>query len=164
MLRRTSLSVAVFAGLFANSAFAASTMGDAQVIIRSGLSITQAQSMNFGVIDHDATSQAVAMTVAGVVTCGTYTCTAGTRQQAQFTITGAGTATVNVTKVDGVLSDGAGNTIALAPTLPGATIALAAGTATLNVGGTFTPIATQVTGLYSTSNSGGVPYIINVNY
>lgn len=166
MLRKISLSTAILAGLFANSAFSASTTGDAQVIIRSALGISQTQAMNFGRVEHDNTVQTVTVSSGGAVTCGgAYLCTGGTQAAGQFTITGTGTSTVNVTRQDGILSDGSGHTTALTPTSAN-TIALVAGSAVLNVGGSFsfTPVTGQESAVYSTSNSGGQPYVISVNY
>ena len=120
--------------------------------------------MNFGLIAHDNTAKTVTLTNAGTVTCpANYLCT-GTPTTGQFTVAGQGTENISITLAGGILSDGNTHTLALTPTVASPTQALIAGAATINVGASFTTVANQTAGLYSTENSGGLPYTVTVNY
>ena len=83
-----------------------------------------------------------------------------------FTITGDVGMAFNVSYVDGVLTDASGgNPITIgAFTDTTATLILTGGVDSFSVGASLTLTGSQPAGNYSTSNPGGVPYSITVNY
>ena len=165
-MKKSLLSIASIVALgFTSSAFGASIGGDAQVILTKSISMEQSQSLNFGVIEHDGSAQSVSISPSGTVACGSYTCTAGTSQEGIFKITGSDGSTINLTKTDGVLSDGDGHTINIVPSFTAPTITGSVSGTNVSVGASLGTIAaSQVAGIYSTSNVGGSPYVITANY
>lgn len=141
-------------GLSATSAHAASATGTAKARILRQIQLTNTADLEFATIVSGATASTVAVTVAGVRTCGAnLTCT-GTTTAARFDIQGTNNAVVLVGGDSSVsLSNGSGGTM-------GATLDYSTNSITLNqgpaaVGGSFTVGgvlsvgATQAEGTYN---------------
>lgn len=149
---------------------AATQNGNATAEVINPITITESQVLNFGQFAVGTAGGAVIMTDGGAISAGADIDLLGSSgaQQGTFAISGQANKAIAVT-VSGAatLSDGLAtpNTMGLtasATTPP--SVLDASGAATLNVGGVLTVGGNQAPGTYSTTNSGGIPYTVTVNY
>jgi hypothetical protein len=165
----TFVSIAAFSFLY-QLGFSESIQGTSNAEILQSISVTEDAEMNFGRIFPNGNSGTASIPkTSDTITCVSGgTCT-GTVTRGQFSISGSANIDVSISYVDGVLSDGSGNTMALdieSATVDNDTTKTldASGDATVYIGGILSITSSQIAGSYSTSNSGGTPYTVNVNY
>jgi len=151
-------------GARVDAASNSSIEGKASAVIVEQLGIESVADMDFGTIIKPTYGGNVVLNASNYVTCPdnyNWTCT-GTPVSGKFMVYGAN-GTVNVTYTSGVLSDGNGNTMNL--TISGSsTLSITNGRGSLSVGATLRIGDTTPAGSYSTSNNGGTPYTVTVNY
>jgi len=158
--RKLGLAIGLFAGLllFAGSASAQSATGTANATILEALTLGEDIQLEFGRI-LAGPGGTVDVTQAGGQTCTGPTCFADA-VAAQFTVTGTGLETVDVTVDATVTLSGPGPNMTATTDAP-ATVAIAAGgSSTFNVGGTLTVGAApgQTAGDYSGTYNISVAY------
>lgn len=171
------LAVALGAPQAAIAQSSASASGTA--VVAAALSVTKNTDFNFGNLVAGATAGTVVLSTSGARTAtgGVILGNAGSASAAQFTATGQNSATFSLSVSGGVLSDGAGRTMALSNyvvKMSGGADQTSAYTGTLSAGGsqTFTVGATlsvgtsstTPNGTYTTGNSGGTPVTVTVAY
>ncbi|MDE2596583.1 MAG: DUF4402 domain-containing protein [Sphingomonadales bacterium] len=154
-----ALAAAVSFGGVANAATTANATASAEIL--STLTVTKTKDLDFGQIAANGAGT-LAITGAGASTCSASLVCTGTRQVADFTVTGtAGSAVLaTVTTPSITLSDGASHTMtvnAFNIYYPAGTT-LAGGSTTFNVGGTLSVGAAQVAGAYTGSFAVSVEY------
>lgn len=154
-----ALAAAVSFGGVANAAATANATASAEIL--STLTVTKTKDLDFGQIAANGAGT-LAINGAGTPTCSAALVCTGTRQVADFTVTGtAGSAVLaSVTTPSISLSDGAGHSMtvnAFDVYYPSGTT-LAGGSTTFNVGGTLNVAAAQVAGLYSGTFTVSVEY------
>ena len=167
----------IFLGVFSllamglsKTVLSASADGNASAVIVEQGGIESEVDMDFGVIVKPSGQAAkVKVSTSGLITCGDansgWVCT-GSPSAGKFKVYGSN-GTYSVSYADGILSDGKGNTMSLR--VEGvSSITLANGEASLLVGGELDVGNdngnTQASGTYSTSNAGGTPYTVTVNF
>lgn len=166
--------IALTASSLSGNLFAAQANGSAGALVVTPVTVTEnaTTKLNFGDFVGGASGGTVTISQAGartktgadvsLLTVGTTT----TPSQGQFDVTGdaARAITVTIDFTGATLSDGT-NSMSLAANGADAAapVALAAGVATVSVGGVLTVGANQVAGAYSTA-APGVPYTVTVNY
>ena len=164
---------AVAAATLSGNLYAAQASGSAAALVVTPITVTEDAliKLNFGDFSVGTVGGTVTIDQAGGRTAGAdiSLLTVGattTPSQGQFNVTGdanrAITVSVNFTGAN--LQDGLGNSMGLAANAADVyPAALAAGAATVSVGGVLTVRASQVPGAYSTA-TGGTPYTVTVNY
>lgn len=138
--------------LFATDAFAVTIQGEAIAIIKSVLSVTKGEKMDFGTITSNTTGGAVTLSHTGVRNATAGFDMYGTSKQATFTIKGEPLTALTVTLADGTLNSGGGanmivDTFTTSPDI-GAVNTDASGDVTLNVGADLNVGANQASGTY----------------
>lgn len=165
LLTTAICAAAVFGGTYSATTLAATANGDATAIVVSPLTVTESLAMDFGTVLAGASGGTVEInaTLGTVVLGGTATQT-GAFNAATFDIVGTNGLTYLVTYTNGTLSDGA-NTMSLTTFNDNAlgTIPVS-GTETFSVGGILAVGLGQTPGTYNTTNAGGAPYTVTVNY
>lgn len=177
-MKNLYLKIAFFAVTalgFSGNLFAAQANGTAGALVVTPVTVTEnaATKLHFGDFTVGTVGGTVTVSQAGIrtggadiglLTVGTTT----TPSQGQFDVTGdaARAITVTIDFTGATLTDGGVNTMTVAANGADAAppVALAAGAATVSVGGVLTVGASQVAASYSTGNAGGVPYTVTVNY
>ncbi|MBN1783772.1 MAG: DUF4402 domain-containing protein [Alphaproteobacteria bacterium] len=148
--------------------------GHAQTELSSPLSITNTQNVDFGTIAIDPSAGAQEIPIfAGNVTCpATYVCS-GTPSSGIMTVVSAYNVFFHISLIgaSATLSDGAGNTIFFDPSLaPGhgdeGTFVTSEGSGPrdFDIHGKIYLTGNEPAGVYNTSNAGGTPFIITINY
>lgn len=157
---RKFLIKAATAAVIASAAFStvaaqaapASASATARARILKQITITNTSDLDFGTIVAGTAASTVAVSAAGVRTCGAgLTCT-GTVSSANFNITGTTGAIVTVTGDNSVtLANGTGGTMTAALTRSASTLTLVAGAVngTVQVSGTLSLAANQADGAYT---------------
>lgn len=156
-------SVIAAALLGGSAAQAATGTGTATAKVLTPLTVTSTRDLAFGTIVPQTSASTVAVSSAGVVTCGALTCI-GTRTSGQFSITGTAGQVVSITAPLAATSftltePVASNTMSINNvTVSAASATLTGGTASFTVGGTLNVGANQAEGDYTGS------YTVTVNY
>lgn len=168
---KKSLILSIFGILLFNTPVnSASTDGIASAVIVEQGAIEADIDMDFGVIiKPNGIKDDVILNTSNLITCPNsydgWTCS-GSPKSGKFIAYG-GNGTYDVSYTNATLSDGLGNTMPLTINGP-ATITITNGTGELYVGGTLTVgtgnANSQQAGNYSTSNSGGTPYTVTINF
>lgn len=159
---------ALLGGTYSATSIAATANGDASAIIIAPLSIIQNTAMVMGTIAPGTVLSTVTIDPAGAVTVpvGDAT-TSGAANAGIFDVTGQPFNTISsITFGAGTVSDGA-NTMTVTPDshdAGGAPALDGAGNLSFNVGASLSVPSGQVAGTYNTTNVGGVPFTITVNY
>lgn len=141
-------------------ASAATIVGNASAVINAKITISENTAMDFAKIAVDSSSQTVALSNSGTVTCPSqYECT-GTAANGAFAITSTSGQTLNVTYTNGTLT---GPGAAMAINVNGISAAntstlVSTGTDSLAVGGELVVGENQTPGSYSGT------YVVSVNY
>ena len=151
------------AGTIAN---AASTSGTASAVVEAPLTVAQDAEMNFGTVTGGATPGTVVLDTAGArtVTGGAQVIALNPGSAGIFTITGEAGRTYVVTfSASATLSDGS-NTMTVDSFTHNSSGTLVGNSESFQVGGTLNVGANQISGSYSTTNAGGSPFTITVNY
>ena len=149
-------------------AMAASTNGTADALVITPIAITETAAMNFGTVAGGANADTIVMDTAGVRTItgsDAQVIAASASSAGTFSITGeAGQAYTVTFSASATLSNGT-DTMTVDTFTDNAPSPIdGGGTDTLLVGGTLNVGANQASGAYSTSNAGGTPYTVTVNY
>ena len=130
----------------------ATASATARARILKQITVTNTSDLDFGTIVAGTAASTVAVSAAGVRTCGAgLTCT-GTVSSANFNITGTTGAIVTVTGDNSVtLANGTGGTMTAALTRSASTLTLVAGAVngTVQVSGTLSLAASQADGAYT---------------
>ena len=136
--------------------------GNASVVIVNQVGIESVEDMDFGTLISPGYDGVFTLSTSGLLTCANNWVCSGSPTAGKFKIS-ANNASVNVTYQNGVLSDGTGNTLPL--TVTGDTrVTMVHGEGTLSVGATLNVPWGTSAGTYSTSNAGGSPYKVTVDY
>lgn len=161
-------------GFYSNSFAQASANASATATIITPIAITKNTDMNFGNIAATSIAGTVSLVVGNTrTTTGGVTLptggNAGTVTVASYSVTGEGAYTYAITIPAGnvTLFHTNGTDFMLANgffSFPATTGALTAGAQTLKVGATLNVGASQLSGVYATSNGAGVPFAVTVNY
>ena len=161
-------ATALLGGTYSATSIAATANGDATAIIIAPLSIVQNTAMVMGSIVPGTVLSTVTIDAAGAVTVpvGDAT-TSGASNAGVFDVTGQPTTAIaSITFGAGTVSDGA-NTMTITPDshdAGGAPTTDGAGLLSFNVGASLAVPAGQTAGTYNTTNVGGVPFTVTVNY
>ena len=105
---------------------------------------------------------------ADTITCPTGGVCTGSVNRGEIIISGSNNMGVNISYTNGVLISGTDtmaldiNNVAIGNET--STTLSASGEATIYIGGLLTVASNQASGSYSTSNPGGTPYVISVDY
>lgn len=173
MLSVLKSSLFIFGIFLVSNVNAATGDGHAQTQLANPLTVSNAQTIDFGVIaiDPAADSQTVSIDPqVGTITCpASYICNAsGTPGRIQIT---AGSNTIVYMSIVGstaTLTDGLSNTVIFDPFFYGGDdtrdVYLSSGSAEDWIGGTITFTGNEPAGVYNTTNAGGSGYTITVNY
>lgn len=161
-------------------AHAQSASASATAIVVSPLTVVKTADFNFGRIVPGGSVGAVVLSPAGsrsIGSGGTVLGNAAAASAASFSVSGAESATFSIGIAGGILSNGAGATMAMTnfvvrvaggsdQTSAFTGTLSAAGSATFAVGGTLAvgTSADTPTGSYTTGNSGGQPVTVTVLY
>ena len=153
-----ALAAAVSFGSAASAATTATATASAEIL--STLTVTNTQGLDFGQVAVNGAGT-VRVTGAGLVTCSASLVCTGTRQTANFNVTGTSGVALNtsVTTASVTLSSGA-NTMTLNNFdiyYPNGN-SLVAGASTFSVGGTLNVGASQAAGLYAGTFTVSVEY------
>lgn len=141
-----SAAVAVMSIMGAGSALAATADATASVNIQTPLTVTKTQDLDFGTVLVDGTAQTVALSAAGVLTCGTgYTCS-GTPAVAKFTLNGSSGATVSSISAAVQTQFSDTNVVLASPTVSATSATLTGGTANIDVGASVNVAAAVTAG------------------
>ncbi|MCZ8324429.1 MAG: DUF4402 domain-containing protein [Sphingomonadaceae bacterium] len=179
LLERWRLAVLAVALGVPQAAIAQSASASGTAVVAAALSVAKDTDFNFGNLVAGATAGTVVLSTTGTRTAtgGVILGNAGSTSAAQFTVTGQNSATFSLSIAGGVLSDGAGRSMALSSyvvKMSGGADQATAYTGTLSAGGsqTFTvgatltvgTSATTPNGTYTTGNAGGTPVTVTVAY
>ena len=155
----------VFSTLFPRESMTAgstSADGNVSVTIIEQASIESEADIDFGTLISPGYQGTFTVNTSGLLSCATNWVCTGTPSAGKFKIL-SNTASVDVSYQDGVLSDGLGHTLTVKVDGQKA-LSVVNGSATLYVGAELeVPYGTSA-GLYSTSNTGGTPYKVTINY
>ncbi|MBN2779624.1 MAG: DUF4402 domain-containing protein [Alphaproteobacteria bacterium] len=175
MLSILKLSFFVFGFFFVSSLEAATGSGHVQTELSQPLSVAETQTIDFGTIEIDPSAgpQTVSMNARYEdITCpATYVCQAsGT--QGLITTSGLDNQLFHISLSGSVaiLSDGQGNILTFDPFFWNEleeknTYIPSGNTSTFEwIGGTLSFTGDEPAGTYSSSNAGGSPYVVTVNY
>ena len=154
-------AAAAIAALFgAQGANAATATATAKAKILKQITVTKSSDLDFGTIVTGATASTVAVSAAGVATCGSgLTCT-GTTTAAGFGVTGTTGEVVTISAAGPVSLTSGANTMSATLVASSATKTLTgvATTDAFTVGGTLAVGANQADGVYSGN------FTVTVNY
>ena len=146
-------------GLGATAANAATATATARAKILRQLTVINTSDLQFGVIVTGAAASTVAVSTAGVVTCGAGLVCTGTTTAAGFTLGGTTGQVVTVSVPANVgLSNGSGGTMSATLAASAPTVTLVALAGTFTVGGVLSVAANQADGDYTGT------FIATVNY
>lgn len=165
ILTTAMCATALLGGTYSATSVAATANGGATAIVVSPLTVAESLAMDFGTVLAGASGGTVEINAtAGTIVLGGTATQSGAFNAATFDIVGTNGLTYLVTYTNGTLSDGS-NTMSLATFNDNAigTIPVS-GTETFSVGGILTVGVGQTPGTYNTTNAGGVPYTVTVNY
>lgn len=141
--------------------------GTASATSFTPLSITETVPMNFGTITGGSVAGTVVLDTGGgrASTVDIQLLASGPGNAASFQVSGEPNQAYTLAYGDGVLANASGQQIGLSAftdnssgTIPGT------GSDTFQVGATLSIGASQPAGLYSTTNGGGTPYTVTINY
>lgn len=159
-------AIALMAGLYSTGAVAETADGVAIATVIEPLILTATQTMDFGTVASNSVGGTLSMDNTGAVTSADLDVISALGQTLQFTIEGEAAQAYTLGIADGVLSDGAGHTMAI--TITGndddGSIAVSGVPETVTVTGDLTVGASQFAGSYSTGNAGGNAIVITANY
>jgi hypothetical protein len=158
--KKLALASLVLATMGASgSALAASATGTANATVLAPIAISAGNTLEFGSFSPVAGGTVVIAAADGArsVTGGVVLVPGGTIRAGTFSVTGTGTQTFAITYPSSVNLSKGGDTMALQVAGP-ATGTLAAGAATINVGGTLTVALNQPAGAYAGTYSMTVEY------
>ena len=166
LLTTAVCTAALLGGTYSATSIAATASGNATAIVVSPLTVAESLAMDFGTVLSGATGGTVEINATlGTVVLGGDATQTGAFNAATFDIVGtAGLTYLVTTSVSGTLSDGANlmlinnfnnNAIGTIPV---------GGTETFSVGGILNVNSGQNSGTYNTTNLGGIPYTVTVNY
>tara|TARA_B110001454_G_scaffold138436_1_gene128640 strand:- start:3067 stop:3555 length:489 start_codon:yes stop_codon:yes gene_type:complete len=154
------LALAAAVSLFGvqSAAHAATASASAAANILSPITVTKTSDLDFGKIVAGASASTVTLTSAGALTCGSGLTCSGTHNAAAFNVAGSTGEIVTVASDASVtLISGANSmTASLAPSA--ASLTLAGGAASFNVGGVLSVGASQAAGAYTGT------FNVTVNY
>lgn len=162
MTQKLMLSTAIVATLFLSSAAIAYTItGHAHALIRTAVTSSEAQQMNFGAIDSNATGGTVTLTTSGTASSTGGLVLSANKSQGKITIVADPNTTLTISIANGSLT-GPGTAMAVnnfttdpaIPTVPTGTT----GSITLNVGADLVVGANQKEGAYAGT------YDVTINY
>lgn len=140
--------------------------GQASITVVEQAVITKVKDMTFGTVTSPGIAGNFVLDKNGTFTCPSGWMCTGTPERAEFEIQ-AGSSPVSLTYTDGKLAhkSQSANTFTLRIDGPQTlTINSSTHKGTLRLGGTLNIPRLALAGDYSTSNSGGTPYTVTVNY
>ncbi|MHA1540715.1 MAG: DUF4402 domain-containing protein [Alphaproteobacteria bacterium] len=151
-----------------NAAEAVSADGEARINMIQALTLTQTQSINYGDTAVDGAGTVNMAHSSGAITCSgfnSHSCPA-TGTTGAFSVSGKSNTSVAVSVTsNATMSHSDSSTLTFIPSLSSTSVTLdGSGAGNISVGGAVALTGTESAGEYSTTNSGGVPYQINVVY
>ena len=165
LLTTAVCTAALLGGTYSATSIAATANGDATAIVVSPLTVAETLAMDFGTVLAGASGGTVEINAGlGTIVLGGTATQSGSFNAATFDINGTNGLTYLVTYTNGTLSDGTftmslttfnDNSIGTIPV---------SGTETFSVGGILAVGVGQNPGTYNTTNAGGAPYTVTVNY
>ncbi|MCT4552688.1 MAG: DUF4402 domain-containing protein [Alphaproteobacteria bacterium] len=156
-----------FLTFISTNCFAVSINGIVEAEIVSELEVSESNSIYMGTISTDGTAETVSIDSSGNVTCPPTMHCDGIPQSGKYTISGAPNAEISLDVHESTLSNSAGTeTMDFTPNvgLGEARTLDGTGSHTLEIGGDLSVGANQESDTYSTSNTGGVPMLIDISY
>lgn len=166
MNKKLVLGLGLTAILFSSAAFSYTITGHAHALIRSAITSSEAQQMNFGAIDANATGGTVTLTTSGTATATNGLVLSANKSQGKITITADPDTNLTISIADSTLTIDVGtgtpmviNNFQTNPAPVGGQIPTGTtGIVSLEVGADLIVNADQEQGAYSGS------YVVTFNY
>ncbi len=151
-----------------NAVEAVTADGEARINMIQALTLTQTQSINYGDVAVDGAGAVNMAHSSGAIACSGFTshsCPA-TGSTGEFSVAGKSNVSVAVSvSTNATMAHADSSTLTFVPSLSSTSVTLDGnGGGNVSVGGAVALTGTESAGEYSTTNSGGTPYQINVVY
>lgn len=140
------------------TAHAATASAQASAAVLSPIAVTKTADLAFGTVIPSAAASTVTMTGAGTFTCGSGLTCSGTHNAAGFSISGTDGSAVTISSDPTVTLTSGSYSMSASLTPSVASLTLASGAGTFNVGGVLAVGASQAAGTYAGT------FNVTVNY